>query len=274
MGITPAVSYRQHVQPPWQMHANQRSEVIRGASAGPHASVAAADQVEAQGPGSTSGDPRHGLARDTQARPHPGVRNKGLNAGQVLGSLPCDMPNFSNGTGHDVPSQSGVPLATPAPTATAARSYRLSDQQITNPSFSSLNPYTELDLTGAQDNGRKNAEVFTHALHGSTLHPIQRDQQIVYGQNTQVQWRPCIEQATQSGSGHANATTGEQRVSSQHWATTNYCQPHETPIPHDSATCGFDTLYQGETGDHFFDDWDKMVAELYSEFGDGTTTIL
>jgi hypothetical protein len=103
-------------------------------------------------------------------------------------------PRFSNGTTNNVPSQAGFSSMTPGATATAATSPWQLDQQMAQPSIPPLNSYIGFRLTGAQGGGPTNAKVFPQALYEDGLTPAQRDQQIAYGRDTQVQWRPYTEQ--------------------------------------------------------------------------------
>jgi hypothetical protein len=125
-------------------------EASRDSPTGLQVLVAAAGQVEACHSGSTSSVSQHQSTRDTQAQQQLGARNEGLITGQVLGSMPYDLPHSSSETDLGVPFQWDIPSAIPTTTAATARSSDQLVQEITNLSFSTLDPYTGLGGDSAQ----------------------------------------------------------------------------------------------------------------------------
>jgi hypothetical protein len=199
---------------------------------------------------------------DAQVQRQLRVRNESPTAGQMLDPTLCDLPQSFDDTIHDVPSQFGGSLFAPSAIAAAARSSRQSGQQTIQPSFSPLNPYTGLDVTGAQDSGFTNAELFTQASHGNTSSPMQMNQQISYGQNTQAQWRPYTEQiwapqTANSGLSYTGSQAHNEDTLVPRPQSTRTTAFEKTPIPVQDRT--------DEIGTDIWDDFilDDFAGSLY-----------
>jgi hypothetical protein len=105
VGPALAATYGQSMQSPWQMHADQRSAAMSGASTSSCMPSATTGQAQAHEPGSTSGNSQHRLAVDTQARGQslPGAWNEGLTLGQVPRLASNEMESVAAATYGRVP---------------------------------------------------------------------------------------------------------------------------------------------------------------------------
>jgi hypothetical protein len=261
-GSTLMTTYGQDVHRQWQMYAGQNPETIHGPPAESHASVAAADQVEAD----SSSDQRD------------------LSAGSCVANhdTPSSHPTYQEVDGRQrelhTPATSTMPNST---AGTQQMQYTHATHRLDNTGRYNLldrGPVQMAHATGRSPMGRANVGPITTSqvqvdAGSNQLHMLAEVEQS-HTQQTIPQHDPLYgaQNNQQYVLGHAGMATGEPNTPSGWWQAEGSRGSHETMAARFLPDSGLNGIYHSTmaNGYNTNDEWERMEQELFTRYGDCT----